>query len=191
MLKKQSRSFIARFVISAVLLVTFVNPYIESSEYRNALVFMFSHYALFIAGFVITYGIVKTPRLAMLPVSIVSVYWHLPIPFALSGALPFFRLIEELSLFTAGLVAGSAVNSLSSKAKSALLGLWVLADTGLSVMFLVLPRIYSHAAIPLSPYPPFQFVMLGIAMVFFMNVVVAFVVYSHVRHIGAILREPT
>ncbi len=186
--KTLNAGFAARLVISATLLICFLNPYAESLDYINAAVFMFSHYALFVAGFLISYRMAKLPKWVLIPVCTVSVFWHLPVPFVLSGSIPIYRLFEELSLFAAGLLAGPVMGSLSSKAKSALLGLWVIADTGLSIIFLVMPGVYAFPEMPISRYPAFQFQITGIAMIFFMNAVIALVAYMHVKRIGMMHR---
>ena len=186
-LKMQYGGFVTRAIVSTVLLASFLNPFTEATEYGNALVFMFSHYALFVAGFALTYKKVRLPGWTFILASIAAAYWHFPIPFALSGSIQIYRFLEEVSLILSGLIAGSALDSFSSKIKLIIFGLWVLGDTGLSVIFIILPGAYSSSDVALSPYPFFQFTILGVAMVFFMNAIVALVVYVHLKRIGRIL----
>ena len=82
-----NRGVIIRVALAAGLFASFLNAYSESMEYRYALLFMFSHYALFIAGFALSYRSVAFPKWAVLPASFLVVYWHLPAPFALSAAI--------------------------------------------------------------------------------------------------------
>ena len=138
-LKMQYGGFVTRAIVSTVLLASFLNPFTEATEYGNALVFMFSHYALFVAGFALTYKKVRLPGWTFILASIAAAYWHFPIPFALSGSIQIYRFLEEVSLILSGLIAGSALDSFSSKIKLIIFGLWVLGDTGLSVIFIILP----------------------------------------------------
>ncbi len=179
-----NRGVIMRVALAAGLFASFLNAYSESMEYRYALLFMFSHYALFIAGFALSYRSVAFPKWVVIPASFLAVYWHLPAPLALSAAIQTYRLLEETSLILSGLLMGGCIRYFSPKIKLALFGIWIAADSALSIVFIVAPGVYSSSGIPLSPYPPFQFVMLGIAMVFFMNGIIALVVYLQMKRIG-------
>jgi hypothetical protein len=177
-------------LISALLLIALsVNPVTEKIDGTNAIVFMFSHYALFLAGFLISFRVFRTGRYMLIAGTFLAAIWHLPVPFAISGASAAYRLLEEIAMIAAGFLIGSSVGQFSSFSKSILFALWIAGDTALSVVFILFPEIYSHSDLPVSPFPPGQFVILGVLMVFFMNSVIAAVVYLHVRRFGNLLSD--
>lgn len=170
-----------RAVASVLIGAAFLNPAVEGIEYNNAILFMFSHYALFAAGLLLSYRLTRLPSVAVLPGAAIAVLWHLPYPFAVSGALFTYRVMEESTLVMGGWFVGSSLTGMSSNMKSLLLALWFSADTALTILFLVLPQLYSRAIIPASPYSPSEFVLLGVAMIFFMNGIIAYLVYRYVK----------
>ncbi len=177
---KVKEKVVSQVVLSVALGILFLNPYTEGAEYSNAILFMFSHYALFLIGFALSYRITSLHPLSAIPGAAIAVAWHLPLPFALSGSLLPYRLLEESTLVLSGWLTGSSIHLMHSLSKSVLLALWFCADTVLSVIFILQPFLYSDRGISQSPYSSSQFVILGVAMVFFMNAVIAYVVFRYV-----------
>lgn len=178
---------IPQIILSFLLAAAFLNPYVEGIEYSNSIPFMFSHYALFLAGFGLSYRFARLPAWTAVPGSLIAVFWHLPYPFAISGALFAYRVLEEGTLILSGWIVGSSIHDMSSTGRSILLALWFFADTALSIVFLLLPGLYSSSQLSASPYPPGQFVVLGIAMIFFMNGVIAYLIYRYMRKYRSVL----
>lgn len=178
---------LAQIISSFILAAAFLNPYTENAESVNAVPFMFSHYALFLSGFALSYRLAKLPPWTVIAGSLIAIFWHLPYPFAISGSVFAFRIIEEGTLILSGWLVGASIHDISSTGRSILLALWFAADTALSIVFLVAPGLYSNSTLSVSPYPPSQFVILGIAMIFFMNGVIAYLIYRYMRKYRSIL----
>ena len=185
--REKRRDFVLQVLTAVILGICFLNPLTERLEYGNAILFMFSHYALFLVGFCLSYRIVSLHPLTALPGLVIAVIWHFPVTFAVSGAVPAFRVFEESTIALAGFLIGSSLDRMPSLPKSALTILWFCSDTALSVLFIVLPGIYYHSSILQSAYTPSQFVVLGVAMIFFMNAVIAFILYRYVRKLRPLL----
>ncbi len=179
--------FLTRFIFAFAITSLFLNPYVERLQYSSSVAFMFSHYALFSAGFALSYRTVRVSSWFALPAALISVLWHFPLPFAASAALPSCRYIEEGTLILSGFLIGASLDRMLPKLRSALLVLWFTADTALSILFIVLPGPYSTGSLPLSPYPASQLILLGVLMIFFMNGVIAYVVYRYVRRFRSII----
>lgn len=143
---------------------------------------MLSHYALFIAGFALGYALFRFGRRLWLVGVFFAVLWHTPQAFALSAAMAAYRLLEESTLLAGGVLTGSSAHSMGEKTKLALLALWVVGDTLLSVVFIGRPELYSRA--PHSPYGSSGFPPTGVAMIVFMNVVLAYTLYEYAKKVG-------
>ncbi len=165
----------------------FLNPVTERIEFTNAIPFMFSHYAIFVIGLLLSYRLFRLPPWLAAIGSSIAVFWHLPYTFLLSGVNPFYRIVEELSLGIGGWLVGSSLRWMKSPFKSAMLVIWFVSDTALSILFIISPTLYSRAGGPNSPYLPSQFIILGIAMIFFMNGVIAYIVYQYLRRYRSVL----
>jgi hypothetical protein len=173
---------------SVLLIFAFINPIVESAEYSEPIPFMFAHYALFIAGFVLGAVYFRANRWLFVPGVIIAFFWHLPLPFALSASEFKFRAVEEFSLLTSGLLVGASLVSTGWKVKGILLGLWALADNALSVIFIVSPQTYSHEGLLQSPYQNLQFPLLGVTMILLMNSLVAVVVFFYTSRLAKELK---
>lgn len=187
--ERRPTKYAARIISAVLLTVASVNPETEAIEGTNAVVFMFSHYALFVAGFLVSFRIFRTVRHALIAGIFLAAIWHLPFPFALSGASDEYRIIEEITMFAAGFLVGSSVEQLTSLSKSVLFALWIVGDSALSVIFILFPKIYSSKDISISPFPADQFIILGVLMIFFMNSIIAIAVYVYVRQFGNLLPD--
>lgn len=179
--------FLARFVFAFVVTSLFLNPYVERLQYSNSIAFMFSHYALFSAGFALSFRTIRISPWFAVPAAVISVLWHFPLPFAASAALPPYRYLEEGTLVLSGFLVGASLDRMLPKLRSLMLVLWFTADTALSILFIVLPEPYSSVSLRLSPYPASQLILLGVLMIFFMNGVIAFVVYRYVRRFRSVI----
>jgi Protein of unknown function (DUF1404). len=168
------------------LVLLFVNPWVEALDFRNPLPFMFSHYALFISGFLFSsWYFKKTIKWAWVFSVFVAALWHTPYFFSVSATNLVYRALEESTLFLGGFSAGFSVPSKSGVFKATLFGLWVLSDTVLSVIFLVNPKLYTDY----PPYSPSELQIVGVAMILFMNVIVAIVIYLYTKSVYATLGE--
>jgi Protein of unknown function (DUF1404). len=167
------------------LVLLFVNPWVEALDFRNPLPFMFSHYALFISGFLFLAGTLKNNKVGLGFSVFVAALWHTPYFFSVSATNLVYRALEESTLFLGGFSAGFSVPSKSGVFKATLFGLWVLSDTVLSVIFLVNPKLYTDY----PPYSPSELQIVGVAMILFMNVIVAIVIYLYTKSVYATLGE--
>jgi len=93
--------------------------------------------------------------------------------------------LKSRRFFLGGFSAGFSVPSKSGVFKATLFGLWVLSDTVLSVIFLVNPKLYTDY----PPYSPSELQIVGVAMILFMNVIVAIVIYLYTKSVYATLGE--
>jgi hypothetical protein len=160
-------------------MVAWLNPYVENIQGQSALLFMLSHYSLALAGLLIGIYFAKWPGWFWIPgVALLSV-WHFPLLFDLSARLLVYRAPEEASILLGGLLIGSCFRMLSPKLKLSLFAAWLLADSALSAIFIIAPRVYS--SLPASPFASDQFVLTGVSMVIFMNLAIAYIVSIYVR----------
>lgn len=170
---------LAKITTVLLFILLWVNPYTEKLNGNSALVFMFSHYSLCLVGLLVGIFFLKWPKgLWFLGIALLTL-WHLPLFFALSAKSYAFRVPEEATIFLGGLFIGSNFHTMKSKMKIILFVIWIVADTALSAIFIVAPFIYSD--VPSSPFAGYQFIITGVAMVFFMNGVIAYVVYLYVK----------
>lgn len=169
-----------RIFISLLLILSFVNPYIETLEYKDPVPLMFAHYSLFAAGMLMGSFFNIRRRCIFLPMAL-AIFWHIPLPFSLSASLLSYRLLSEATLFIAGAIAGGTMNKFTWKEKGIMIALWFLADNTLSVIFVLYPQFYSHSMLPISPYQPAQFAILGFLMILLMNMIIGFLVWIYAR----------
>ena len=147
----RKENVVAQVMLAFLLAAAFLNPYIEGIEYSSSIPFMFSHYALFLSGFALSYRLARLPAWTAVPGSFIAVFWHLPYPFAISGALFAYRVFEEGTLILSGWIVGASIHEIYSTGRSILLALWFSADTALSVLFLLFPALYSSSQLSVSP----------------------------------------
>jgi hypothetical protein len=173
---------VSELALTLALAVAFVNPYTENAEGTSAFLFMLSHYALYVAGLIVGYRVLRLPlaEWTLILVGVIpALVWHLPAPFALSAKVFQFRILEESTLFAGGVILGSGIRRAASWLRVALFGLWVAGDTGISLVFVAKPELYATG----SPYTSSGIVLTGIAMVFLMNILVALVLYAYFRSV--------
>jgi hypothetical protein len=163
--------------LSIFLLLLSVNPLTEHVEYSDVIVFMLTHYAIFASGLLLL-RTVRANALLILPSALIAALWHLPLPFYLSSHFPLYRYAMEASLFCAGALAGASIQAMSNMWRAVALGLWIISDTALSVIFLSYPSIYDMGR---DPYPLWQFPVLGIFMILLMNIIVALLLYTYMQ----------
>lgn len=166
---------ITHFIPSLVLLLLFLNPYIEVQETSYQWLFMAAHYALFIGGFYLTYKILSGSSIWIVPSAFIVVFWHYPYFFALGASYLLFRGLNDFFFIFAGALAGIAVSKLSMLIKYSLLVLWMTVDTIFSLIFLFENPLYSNIAYNFSPYSPSQEFNTAIAMFIIMSIIIAYV----------------
>lgn len=172
---------------SAALVAAFTNPFAERLEYSNPTLFMLSHYALFLAGLLAGPTLFRLGR-PLWPVGVFfAVFWHVPQAFALSAALAAYRVLEEFTMFLGGLLVGLNVHAMGDRTKLALIALWVVGDTLLSVLFIARPQLYADA--PHSPYTSSGFLAAGVSMAILANAFIGYLLYNYVRKVGGLLAE--
>ncbi|EZQ11254.1 hypothetical protein CM19_01885 [Candidatus Acidianus copahuensis] len=167
---------IKQLIASIALILAFVNPYVEGIEFKEQWVFMVSHYLLFIGGFLLVYKVFRGNPLLLIPSAILVVFWHTPYYFALAGSFLSFRLINDISMIVAGLLAGIGSSSLKLFSWLSLFVLWMTADTAYSIFFLLQVPQYSNVSYPFSPYSPQQEIQTAVAMWFVMSGVIIYVI---------------
>ncbi|MEM3851912.1 MAG: DUF1404 family protein [Methanomassiliicoccales archaeon] len=158
-------------IVALVLLFLSLNPFTEATEYSDVIVFMLTHYAIFAGGFLL-FRNVRLPSLLLFPSAALLILWHLPFLFYLSAKFPLYRYTMEVSVFAAGCMGASAA-MLQLRTKAVLLALWLLGDTALAAIFIVMPRPFMMD----TAYPLWQFIVLGLIMVLFMNAVIVIILY--------------
>jgi Protein of unknown function (DUF1404) len=174
-----SKSDLKKIVALALFVFAWVNPYVEKLDSQSALVFMFSHYSLCLAGLLLGMSYLRWPRWLWIPGVAFLSLWHLPLFFAFSGNFFVYRVPEEAMIFLGGLLIGSNFENMKSRMKASLFATWIVADSVLSAIFIIAPRIYS--SISVSPFGSSGFIITGVGMVLFMNGAIAYVVYIYFK----------
>ena len=169
-----------RNVAGILLLVFALNPLTELEEFRLEPLFMASHYALFIGGFLLTMGR-KYSRLLVVPAIFLVVFWHVPYFYALAGGSAIYRIINDLSLLLAGILAGGSSSSHSFPMKLLLFVGWMGADSVLSVILIVGWPPYSNQVYPFSPFSVGQEIVTGLTMFGIMTTVFVVVLFRLLR----------
>jgi len=161
-----------------ILIAASVNPWVEYLMYRDPVPYMLSHYALYVAGFIVGNRYLYMPTY-LIPLGVLPlVMWHTPTLFILGGTVALFRVIDHVTMFLGGIVAGSCTRGLSVMAKIILFALYMLGDTYLAIIYLLGGEAYAS---PYSPYEAGDFLTLGLTMLIIMNIITAYVVFSILR----------
>ena len=168
-----SKTSLVKIVALVLFVLAWVNPYTEKMNGESALVFMFSHYSLCLAGLLLGISYFKWPAWLWVPGVAFLSLWHLPIFFALSGNSFAYRVPEEAMIFLGGLFIGSNFKSMNPATRIYLFVAYIIADSVLSAFFIIAPKIYS--SISISPFGSGQFVITGVAMVIFMTWAISYV----------------
>ncbi|MEM0113910.1 MAG: DUF1404 domain-containing protein [Metallosphaera sp.] len=176
-----NRKFLA---VPVVLLVLFINPFVENLQSVNPVVFMLDHYAMFFAGSIIGYKMFKGSILALTLGSFVAVFWHIPLTFALAASDLPIRLICEVTLFLGGILAGSYIPRMSLAVKVTSLALYMLGDTFLSILFIIGSPEYSNVDFPYLKWGPSSLPLVGVTMFVVMNLVLVYVIVRVMRNIS-------
>ncbi|MEM0114057.1 MAG: DUF1404 domain-containing protein [Metallosphaera sp.] len=163
-------------IISILLAVSFINPFVERLEFESPVLYMLSHYALIASGSLLGYTLLRSAWynlvLGILPI----IFWHLPVPFSLGASFIQFRILLEISIFLGGFLLGSALLSVAQWVKVTLFALYMIGDTVLSILFVIASPLYSNRN-GVSPYPPDSLPLAGISMIVVMNLILAGVIY--------------
>ncbi len=168
-------------VIPIVLIVAFVNPYVEYLQSISPVVFMLDHYALFAAGALIGYKVLKGSFPLFVLGAIPAVVWHYPLLFDMAASSLGIRLVCELTLFLGGLLVGSYIPKMSLSAKIISLALYMFADTMLSIFFILSYPQWSNAYYPTVAWSPSALPTVGIAMFVVMNVILVYAITTILR----------
>ncbi|ARM74790.1 DUF1404 domain-containing protein [Acidianus manzaensis] len=166
---------ITHFIAPIILLIAVLNPYVETQETLYQWLFMTAHYLLFIGGFLLSYKVLRSSPLWIIPSAIIIGFWHIPYFFALAAAYPLFRGLNDIFFILAGILAGLGSYKLSLFSRFSLLILWMTVDTILSVVFLLQIPAYSNAVYTFSPYSLSQEINTAIAMWVDMSAIIIYV----------------
>ncbi|MEJ2777229.1 hypothetical protein DDW09_04595 [Sulfolobus sp. SCGC AB-777_L09] len=166
------------------LIIAFVNPYVESLQFINPLVFMLDHYALYTAGVLIGYKYFRGSIYSFLLGIIPAGFWHIPLFFALSAAFIPYRFLCEATLLLGGILAGSFIPKMTLGQKVIALGIYMLADSILSIFFILAYPQYSNAVYPFLGWGRSILPYVGIEMFIVMNVVLIYSIYKLMRNLS-------
>lgn len=172
-MKRETKTRFFPLLLSIILLIITVNPYVENLMNVNPIPYMLAHYSLYASGIFISYYVLRLKKnhhvyLPLMLGIFLAVLWHLPYFFNLGIINLAIRGIEEATLFLGGLFMGIAMKSLSMKYKIALLILWMLGDMYVAGVLMIVPREYTYL------YSIAQLSLLGIIMFLMMTFIDAF-----------------
>ncbi|MEM0173273.1 MAG: DUF1404 family protein [Sulfolobaceae archaeon] len=120
-----------------ILVFSFTNPWVEDLMFYKPYIFMTSHYSLIFSGILTGSWFFKGNKFLIILGIIPIILWHIPLPWFLSSINYFYRILSEITLWLGGLLVGISIKELKLVFKIVLLALWMLGDTGLSILFLV------------------------------------------------------
>ncbi|BFI76810.1 DUF1404 domain-containing protein [Sulfurisphaera ohwakuensis] len=166
-----------------ILILAFVNPYVEEVMFNNEEVFMASHYALAIAGGLVGYYYFSGRNYFAYLGSLLIVIWHLPELFTLGGGILTFRVLDEISLFVGGFLIGLAVRNMRLIEKILLFVLWMLGDTTLAVVLVIQYPFYTSPPLSYSPYPSTQEPLTGYVMIIAMTAILGFLLFKAFKNL--------
>ncbi len=169
------------FIAPALLIALSVNPITEELEFHQEFLFMLTHYALFIGGFLLAYKLLRLPIYSVLGGIFLAVFWHIPYFFALAGAYPKVRAVNDITLLLAGVLAGGALHALNNGIRLSLLIAWMGADSVLAIILLAGWPPYSNMVYPFSPFPESQEFLTGLSMFFIMFVIFLVAIANFLR----------
>ncbi|MUM65728.1 DUF1404 domain-containing protein [Acidianus infernus] len=169
-------------ILPIALLVAFLNPFIQGLEFTNPIVYMLDHYAIYGAGVLLGYKLLRTNFYLFLLGVIPAGFWHIPLFFALGASFIQYRTIEELTLFLGGLIAGGYIPQMKLSGKVGALAVYMLADSILSIFFILEYKQYTHECFPFLDYTPSQLPFVGISMFAVMNVILVYAIIKILRN---------
>jgi hypothetical protein len=160
------------YLISFLLIISFINPWVEELMFHDPLPYMLSHYSLFTAGVLISYKRIKPYNIILNIIvgSLLVILWHTPLLFSLGASNLVYRIIDEFCIILSGIIIGSTIPYLRFNYKMLLLALWMLGDTYLSIIFMAFPEQYSIY------YKASEFYITGIVMFVIMNAVSVYLI---------------
>ncbi|EZQ04933.1 MULTISPECIES: DUF1404 domain-containing protein [Acidianus] len=173
---------IKSLILPVVFVVTFVNPYVESLMFSNPIPYMLDHYALYAAGAIIGYKFFKTNFPEFILGLVPAVFWHIPLFFDLGAAFIQYRALAEITLFLGGLLAGGYISSMKLSYKLLWLAIYMLADTILSIFFILGYPQYTHTDYPFLSYTTQYLPVTGIAMFIVMNAVLVYALINIMKN---------
>jgi hypothetical protein len=166
---------IFEIIIILIFFFGFVNPYVEYLMFYEPSLLMLSHYSITISGVLIGKRFLTSSK-KLLIIGIVSVvFWHLPLGWYLASTVLLFRIISELTLLFGGIIIGSIIDNLNLTLKLILLALWMIGDTALSILFLVVNPLYTNLTYPVL-YSPEKLPLAGVIMFTIMNVILIYII---------------
>ena len=171
-------------LLPVVIVIAFVNPFVESLQTINPIIFMLDHYALYFAGILIGYKFFKGSLLSLIIGIIPAGFWHIPLFFALSAAFPFYRDLEEATLFLGGILAGSFIPRMSLTFKVVMLGVYMFADSLLSIFFVLGYPQYSNVDYKFLAWGTGILPFVGIEMFIVMNIILVYSLYKLLKNIS-------
>ncbi|AWR96791.1 DUF1404 domain-containing protein [Acidianus sulfidivorans JP7] len=172
------------FVIPIALVVAFVNPYTEFLQFTNPIVYMLDHYALYAAGVLIGYKLFRGSIVEFILGLIPAVFWHIPYFFALGASFITFRALCEITLFGGGILAGAYIPKMSLNIKIASLASYMLADSILSIFFILSYPQYSNVDYSFLKWGPGALPPVGISMFVVMNLILIYAIVKIMRGIN-------
>jgi len=120
-----------------ILILAFVNPWVENIMTYEPYIFMTSHYSLIFSGILAGNWFFRGNKVFAVIGIIPIVFWHLPLFWQISSLIYPYRLLSEATLWLGGFFIGSSLKFLNTIYKIILLSLWMIGDTALSVLFLI------------------------------------------------------
>ncbi|AWR98284.1 DUF1404 domain-containing protein [Acidianus sulfidivorans JP7] len=169
--------------IPIAFLIIAINPFTELLEPTYEALYMAMHYVLYIGGFLLGYEAFKGSRLYLIPGIIIPVFWHIPLFFNIGAAYLGIRILEDLSLYFGGLLAGSTLWNLNNASKVILFVLWMMGDSVLSVILIVGWPPYSNQVYSFSPFTESEELITGLTMFGIMTVIFIYIVTKMLRSI--------
>lgn len=167
--------------IPILFLVISINPITEILEPKYQILYMATHYITYIGGFLFGYKAFRGSPLYLLLGIGIPIFWHIPLFFNLGAALIEIRLIEDLSLFLGGFMAGLTMEKLNNAVKIALFILWMAGDSVLSVILIVGWPPYTNQVYTFSPFDISQELYTGLGMFGIMMVIFVYVIIRMLR----------
>ncbi|BCU68948.1 DUF1404 domain-containing protein [Stygiolobus caldivivus] len=170
-------------IIPLIFILAFVNPYVEILQFTNPIAYMLDHYALYAAGLIIGYKYFRGSFWSLLIGVIPAGFWHIPLFFALAASFWQYRFLCEATLLVGGILAGSFIPKMSLAQKLAGLAVYMLADSILSIFFVLGYPQYSDIDYPFLGWSNTELPPVGIAMFLVMNIVLIYSIYKLMRNI--------
>ncbi|BFH72797.1 DUF1404 domain-containing protein [Sulfurisphaera javensis] len=175
---------VKNLILPIIFVIAFVNPIVEAIQYYNPLVYMLDHYALYAAGVLIGYKFFKGSIWSFILGMIPAGFWHIPLFFALAAAFPLYRGLCEFTLLLGGILAGSYIPKMSLTFKVGALGIYMFADSLLSIFFVLGYPQYSNVDFKFLYWGTNLLPFVGIEMFIVMNIVLVYSLYKLLKNIS-------